>query len=509
MKRVLIIALGLLTAAAQADVRLPAIFSDGVVLQRDAQVAVWGTADAGEAVSVRINGQEQATKADGAGKWRVSLKSMQAGGPFEMTVAGKNTVTVKDILIGEVWICGGQSNMEWPLRSSSTADAEIPTAEDTQMRFFKIPHLAVDSEQADCEATWATSKPETRKDFSGVAYHFGKMLREELNVPVGLVQPTWGGTPAEAWMSDAALRQGDKFAGMFKRFETWKESAAADKESFDQQIKLYEAAAAEAKSKGEKGPRKPAQPKSTRPQLYPSKLYNGMIAPIAPMTARGVIWYQGEANAERANQYRTMLPALIEDWRRAFANDSLPFGIVQLANYGPTYTQPVEPSIWCELRDAQLQTARDVKNAGLVVAIDVGDPGNIHPKNKVEVGRRLSLWALAKVYGKQLEYSGPIVRRHEVKGDAIRIEFDHADGLKSSDGKLKGFAIAGADQMFVAADATIEGNAVVVRAPSVKQPASVRYAWMKNPICNLVNAAGLPASPFKTDKWPDRTTGEE
>jgi sialate O-acetylesterase len=493
-----------------ADVKLPAVFSDHMVLQRDRAIPVWGWADPGEKVTVSIQQKEKTVTAKPDGSWRVDLDSVSAGGPINVTVKGHNTITLNDVLIGEVWICGGQSNMEWKLENCSDAQSAIESAADPEMRLFQIEHTTADAPQKDCKAVWAKSDATSAAPFSGVGFHFGKILRKELKVPVGLIQPTWGGTPAEAWMSDSALREGDRYAGLFKRIEEWKQSAAAEQAEYDKAVAAWQDDAKKAKAQGEKPPKKPAQPKSIRQPLYPSTLYNGMIAPVAPFASRGVIWYQGEANAERAHQYRALLPALIKDWRRAWENESMPFGIVQLANLGPVYAKPIEPSIWCELRDAQLQTVREVPNTGLAIAVDIGDEKSIHPTNKAEVGRRLSLWALAKVYGQAIAYSGPVFEKQTIEDGAIRLSFAFADGLRPRDGsELQGFAIAGENQKFAEADATIEGNEIVVKSPQVKKPVAVRYAWKKNPVCNLVNAAGLPASPFKTDNWPDATADRE
>jgi sialate O-acetylesterase len=500
----------MLATVARAEVKLPSIVSDGMVLQREQTVPIWGWADANEQVVVKIADQQTTAKADASGNWRVELPAMKAGGPVVMTIAGSNTLTVKDVLIGDVWICGGQSNMEWPVRSTTDAKTAIDASADPMLHVFKVEHATSDKPENDCKASWAAAAPESVTNFSGVGYYFGKDLRKEVGVPVGLVQSTWGGTPAEAWMSDAALRQGSRFAGLFQRIDEWTKTAGNERADFDKKLAAWTTATKEARASGAALPKRPAQPKATRAQLYPSRLYNAMIAPIAPFGARGVIWYQGEANAERAAQYRVLLPALIADWRRAWESPTLPFGIVQLANLGPEYAKPAEPSTWCELRESQLLTAQQVPNCGLAVAIDIGEEATIHPKNKAEVGRRLSLWAQAKVYGRKLEYTGPIFMRDNVDGEKVRLTFAHADGLRAASGEqLVGFAIAGEDKVFHPANARIDGKDVIVSCDRVAKPQSVRYAWKKNPSCNLVNGAGLPASPFRTDDWPLATQGRE
>jgi len=442
---------------AGAAVRLPAVFGDNMVVQRGAPVKVWGWADKGEEVTVSLAGQTAKARAGDDGRWQVALEKLDAGQPLEMTVQGAsgNPLTLKNLVVGEVWVCSGQSNMEMGITACLNAKEEVAAAEYPQIRLFKVLRVKAASPADDVKGEWTPCTPKSIVKggwggFSAAAYFFGRALHKELNVPIGLIDASWGGTPAQFWTSRKALEASP----------TLKSLAAGES----------------------------------------SCLYNGMIAPLVPFAIRGAIWYQGESNLSQAFLYRTLLPAMIADWRAAWGQGDFPFGVVQLA---PFRYNGQNPANFAELCEAQWMTAQSTPNVGLAVTLDIGNFADIHPKNKQEVGRRLALWALAKVYGRDIVYSGPSYKSMAVEGGKIRLHFDHVGGgLVAADGKpLREFTIAGADQKFVPAEASINGDSVVVHAAEVAEPVAVRYAWRDTPEANLANREGLPASPFRTDRW--------
>jgi sialate O-acetylesterase len=623
------------------------LFSDHIVLQRGVKVPIWGWAQPGTRVTVSFGGQEHSATAGPGGKWIVHLRPMKASAqPRSMTIQGSGSgenVTISDVLVGDVWLCSGQSNMEMGIANCNVPD-EIATANYPEIRLLTVPHLVATKPVEVVECRWLPCTPTNVLQglwggFSAAGYFFGRDLYRELNVPIGLIHSSWGGTIAEAWtsaqgldcmpeFSDAvnAVAQRDSakpydFSAEYKKWcektdpgtkENW---AKADLDSsswkqvsmpqpFEQaglpdfdgmvwfrrefdlpstwqgqkltlglgpiddidttfvngvkvgqmnrydQNRVYSIPATALKpgknviavrvmdtggnggltGRPEQLFIKPASDNGEQPISLAgvwsmrdsaplsklsgmptaqdgnnpnvvTVLYNGMIAPILPFAIKGAIWYQGESNADRAYQYRTLLPAMIRDWRKRFEVGDFPFYIVQLASFLPTFAEPRD-NTWAELREAQALTAQKVPHCGLALAIDIGEANDIHPKNKAEVGRRLALCALAKTYGKKIEYSGPWYKSMKVAGDSIRLRFDHVDGgLEAKGGDLKGFAIAGEDHHFVWADARIEGDTVVVSSSQVSKPIAVRYAWDINPVCNLYNRAGLPAVPFRTDNW--------
>ncbi|MGB9624270.1 MAG: sialate O-acetylesterase [Phycisphaerae bacterium] len=475
---------------AAAAVKLPAVIGDNMVLQRDMKVPIWGTADPGEKVTVTIGDQKAATTAGADGRWMVRLDPLKAGGPFEMTVAGNNKITLKDILVGEVWVCSGQSNMAMTVKAAANAHEEISAAKYPDIRLFTVARKVAATPQSDTQGSWVRCSPETVGDFSAAAYYFGRHLYRELDVPIGLIHSSWGGTPAEAWTSRSTLEADPALKAIVDR---WDEQIANARRAGN---------AAENKRPAARGAKPPADLAASPGR--PSSLYNGMIQPLIPYAIRGAIWYQGEANAGRAYQYRKLFPAMIQDWRKAWGQGDFPFLFVQLANFQPTKPEPSD-STWAELREAQTMTL-SLPKTGMAVIIDIGEAKDIHPKNKQDVGKRLALAALAIAYGKDVAYSGPMYDSMKIEGDRIRLTFKHVDGgLVAKDGKLKGFAIAGADRKFVWAEAQIDGDTVVVHSDKVARPVAVRYAWADNPECNLYNKAGLPASPFRTDDWPGVT----
>jgi sialate O-acetylesterase len=660
--RMLLVLLALVGAALAAPLRLPALFADHMVLQREKPIPVWGWAGAGEAITVGFAGRQYAATADRDGNWRVTMKPLKAGGPYELTVTAKDAVITRaNVLIGDVWVCSGQSNMEMTVPNALNGTEEVAAATDAKIRLFVVAHKIADAPVADVTGKWAVCSPKTVGGFSAAAYFFAREIRKQVNVPIGLIQSCWSGTPAEAWTSPAMLQGHPALAPtMARRFTDKAAFAAADtafKDAFAQWVQANQAvdtgnagealgwAKADFDDSGWRPMRAPVSWERNEPAYYcngamwhrrtveipaewanhpltlnlgkigdvdttyvngmpvgatgagdpkaneivrvytvpaglvtagrmriavrvfnrwgeggfittkdaftlapaditgaapislagewrnaierqvedlagqhgpippdsswsPGKLFDGMIAPLTSYAIKGAIWYQGESNGGYGYQYRTLFPAMITSWRQAWGQDDFPFYYVQLANWLHRQDVPGE-CVWAELREAQTLTLT-LRNTGMAVAIDIGDGNDIHPKNKQEVGRRLALWALAKDYGKKITYSGPLYTKMRVKGSAIVLSFDHADGLASRDGRpLTGFAIAGADRTFVWADAKITGNTVVVSSPAVPHPVAVRYGWHYNPDCTLINGAGLPASPFRTDAWPGVSMGVE
>lgn len=487
------------TSVSLGDVKLSAMFSDHMVLQQGMPVPVWGWAKPGEQVTVKFGEQSAAATADDAGKWQVKLQPLQAGGPHELTVSGNNAITLNDVLVGEVWVCSGQSNMEFAVAGAKNAQQEIQDANYGQIRLYTVPRTIAAKPLSDTHGSWAVCRPMTTGGFSAVGYFFGRDLYKTLNVPIGLIHTSWGGTPAEAWTARPMLEDDPDLTPILDR---WQHQV----DTFKQRVKEL-ADQIDKSGNIEDGTPLPQDPRGN--PWRPAGLFNGMIAPVTPFAIRGATWYQGESNADRAYQYRKLLPAMIKSWRSNWDEGDFPFLIVSLANFTPPPAEPGE-SDWAELREAQAMTAAQPHN-GLAVTIDVGDAADIHPKDKQTVGARLALTAEATVYGRRVEYSGPWYDSMKVDGDQIVLTFKHADGGLEARGSeaLKGFAIAGEDRKWRWADARIQGDTVVVRCSEVPHPVAVRYAWANNPPCNLYNSAGLPAVPFRTDDWKGVTADKK
>ncbi len=515
-----ILATACLSAASWADVKLPAIFGDHMVLQQDSKLPVWGWADPGEAVTVSAAGQKAAATAGQDGKWTVKLEAIKVTDqPIELTVAGKNTLTLKDVLVGDVWVCSGQSNMEFALANAHNAATEVTQANYPKIRLFKVAKKIAFEPQADCQGKWEVCTPESARGFSAVGYFFGKELHQTFGKPIGLVGTYWGGTPAQAWTSLSGLQSQPSLDCFIDGFNRVQNNLAKIKEQYEKEIlpkwqQAYDRwkADAQAQRKNNKNatpsrpPLKPSDP--TQSPHIPTVLNNGMIAPLIPYAIKGAIWYQGESNAGNPI-YRTLFPAMIADWRKSWGQGDFPFLFVQLANFAPG------GGSWASLREAQLMTL-SLPKTGMAVAIDVGQANDIHPRDKMDVGRRLALAARHIAYGQDLVYSGPIYKSMKVEGDKIRLAFDHVGGgltiaaapstqpnvpPASPASSLKGFTIAGADKQFLPAQAKIEGDSVVIWSEQVQQPVAVRYGWESNPQVNLYNKEHLPASPFRTDNW--------
>ena len=502
----MLVALFLAASVLQADVKLPALVGENMVLQQGAPLQVWGAADPGEKVSVSICAQQVSCTADDGGAWQVKLEPMVAGGPFKMTIAGKSTITLSNVMVGEVWICSGQSNMAMSVHGSFNAHIEEMNANYPNIRLFTVGRVTADTPQKHVSGSWAPCSPATVKYFSAAGYFFGRKLHKDLKVPVGLINTSWGGTPAEAWTSVEKLQADEELHPILERWETILANYPAAKNKYDEQtVPNWQKAVQKAKAEGKQAPRKPRAPAGADSPHRPGNLYNAMIAPLLDYAIKGAIWYQGESNAGRAYQYRKLFPTMIQDWRERWGVGEFPFLFVQLVNFLAVEPQPAE-SAWAELREAQTMTL-DLPNAGMAVIIEIGHPTNIHPINKQDVGKRLAMAALGIAYGKDVAFASPIYDSMSVEGETIRIRFKYVfDGLMTPDcAPVNGFAICGEDHKFVWADAEIDGDTVVVSTNAVTKPIAVRYGWGNNPVCNLYSGAGLPVSPFRTDDWPGLT----
>ena len=494
-----------------AEVKLPAIIGDNMVLQRGKKVSIWGWATPGEEVMVGVSwtSMKWAVTANKDGKWMFKLIPPKTIGPHEMTISGKNEINLKNIMVGEVWVCSGQSNMQWTVQNSANSKEEIAAANYPNIRLFYVKRTIAHEPQTDCEGSWIECSPETIPGFSAVAYFFGRELHKELNVPIGLIHTSWGGTPSEAWTRRGVLEAEPEARPILERYDEAVANYPQIKKEYEQKVEEWKEAAEKAKAEGKRVPRRPGTPYGPENPHAPAGLYNAMIAPLIPYGISGAIWYQGESNAGRAYQYRKIFPAMIKNWREDWGQGDFSFLFVQLANFMATKPEPGD-SAWAELREAQLMTL-DLPNTGMAVIIDIGEADNIHPKNKQDVGKRLALWALAKNYRKNIVYSGPLFKNMNIEDNKAVLSFDHVGSglMAGGSGKLEGFAIAGSDRKFVWADAKIEGDKVIVSSDKVSVPVSVRYAWADNPVCNLYNKEELPASPFRTDSWPGVTAGNK
>jgi len=510
LKLILLSALLTLSVAPAAlpDVELPGVFGDNMVLQQGMKVPVWGTAESGEKVTVAINGRSRATKTGKDGTWMVKLKKMEAGGPYEMIVTGNNTLTFQNVMIGEVWVCSGQSNMAWTIDRIQNIDSEVSSANYPGMRMLTVNRISSETPLNDFpgeKPQWIQCDPETVKKFSAVAFFFGRKLHRDLDVPIGLLHSSWGGSVAEAWTNHEVLESKKELKPIIEDIELLKANYPRAKKQYDKQRAEQE----KARAGGKQVNTYILPPRGPQTRDWPSGLYNAMLAPMIPYGIKGVIWYQGESNSVRARQYRTLFPAMIKNWRKAWKQGNFPFVFVQLANWETESTGVTGGwGSWPELREAQVMTLKQPKTA-MAVTIDIGNPTNIHPNNKWDVGYRLALGALHTAYNKNIVYSGPMYKSMKKKKNTIRLKFSHSvDGLMTKNGgQLTGFEIAGKDHVFHTATAYIEDNEVVVTCQEVQQPKAVRYGWDDNPECNLYNLVLLPASPFRTDLWPGITEG--
>jgi len=501
-----------LAPMAEAKIKLPALVSDHMVLQRGAKTNVWGWAAPGEKVTVKFAGKTAETTAGADGKWSARLIGLDDAARGDLVVSGEDEKTVRDVLVGEVWVASGQSNMEMAVASAKDFEQENAAANFPQVRMFTVKKAASIAPKDDCEGEWLVTTPENVGRFSAVGYFFARELNQKLNAPVGVVHSSWGGTPAEFWTPAAVMEREPAFKRYFARWEQEKKNYPQAKAAYDQARAKWQTAADQAKAEGKPLPQAPRAPRGGDDFGAPGCLWNAMIEPVLPCTIAGAIWYQGEANAgddENAKLYRQLFPTMILSWRQAWSGAGLdaelgrefPFLFVQLANFRARRDEPGD-SYWAVLRESQTMTL-ELPRTGMAVAIDIGDAEDIHPKNKQEVGQRLALSARAQVYFQEIEYSGPLFASAQEEDGKVRLSFRNSDGLKASDGgKIKGFAIAGEDHKFVWADVEIDGDHILVSSPQVPKPVAVRYGWADNPEVNLINGAGLPASPFRTDDWP-------
>ncbi len=489
-----ILTLFYLTANLAAAVKLPNVIGSNMVLQRALPVPVWGWAEPGEKVTVSFAGQTKETETGKDGKWRVTLDPLKASdNPSPLKVKGSNAITLENVLVGEVWICSGQSNMEWSIARSANPKEEIAASNHPGIRLFNVPgHTTAPKPQEQGRGVWQVCSPQTSAGFSAVGYYFGRRLYKELKVPVGLVGSNWGGTRIEPWTTLEGFRSVPELAVHAKQVAGYKENTRVGGSS-------------------------------------PSAIYNSMVHPLAPFAMRGAIWYQGESNGGEHLSYYHKKHALVNGWRKVFENKDLGFYWVQLANFRKPnvrevndpkkeFSNPAGGDGWAKIREAQTK-ALDIPHTGMAVAIDLADahnPNDIHPRNKQDVGKRLAQWALHQTYGKKdLVPAGPLYKSHEIKGNAVHLSFDHVGkglmvGKKTKleptaevkGGKLENFAIAGEDKQWVWADAVIKGDVVVVSSKEVKKPVAVRYGFTMNPgKANLYNKEGIAASPFRTDDW--------
>ncbi len=461
----------MIAVSAVADLQPAAPFTDNAVLQQRVPVPVWGTGDDGETVTVSFQQQRVSTVVRD-GQWHVQLKPLRAGGPFEMTIhSGQKVVRLKNILVGEVWLCSGQSNMQMALAQTLNGMETAAAAADPKLRLFTVPPRASMRRQTRIDGQWAECTPTTAAAFSAVAYYFGRDLRKALNVPVGLINSSFGGTVVQAWTSGQFLTGAAAHNRKIREL-------LRDNQYGDWLIQAN----------------------------LSSRLYNAMIYPLIPYALRGVIWYQGESNWYDAWAYRHNLESLIRNWRSDWGQGDFPFLQVQLAPYTAPLAEPAE-SNWAELRESQWVVSQRLPNVGMAVITDCGDADDIHPPYKEPVGQRLALQARAMAYGHKVVCQGPLYDSHSVVGDHVIIRFKHTHGgLVARGGPLTGWSIAGEDRRFVWADARIEDDTVVVSSPYVHQPVAVRFGWANYPVVNLYNGAGLPASPFRTDDFPVLTS---
>jgi hypothetical protein len=498
-------------ASVQADVRLPALFSDHMVLQQDMTLPIWGWADPGEKVTVSIAGQTKSSTAGSDGKWIISLDPLKASSEAQiMTISSSNiskspNLQITDVLIGEVWLCSGQSNMQMGLSITNNATAERQAAKFPQIRLFEVKQTPQLSPQETCEGKWEICGPDNVGRFSAAAYLFGQEIHKGTKFPVGLIESSLGGTIIEAWTSMDAqsklkeYKTIDEYAKIMSS-KPWNEKDAMEK--YEKDMAAWTIASEKAKAGNTPAPKQPRKP--FPPNLHkcqPSVLFNSLINPVIPYAIRGTIWYQGESNAylPHADLYGLQLETLIKDWRARWGYD-FPFAWVQLPEYEPKKEPAI--SYWPLIQEEMLKSS-NIPNTGMAVTLGLGEANNVHPKNKKDVAKRLALWALAEVYKqKDVAYQGPLPARHEIRGREIVVSFKHTDGgLIAKGGAVKGFMISGEDQKWMDGTARIDGNTVIVSNPDVSKPLALRYAWGCNPAWSLMNGAGLPASPFRTDTW--------
>jgi sialate O-acetylesterase len=483
-----------LATSVQAALKMPNIFGDHMVVQQNMPIRVWGWTTPGQAVTVELGGQTASAKAGDDGRFDATLPELKAGGgPLKLTVKADETVTFDDVLVGEVWICSGQSNMQWSVNASNDPDLEKATAKYPGIRMINFPQIGSQEPILTHDRQWKVCTPETVGEFSAVGYFFARQVHQTIDVPIGMINNAWGGSACEAWINRDVLNADARFKPLMDRWtgmeSTFNQLAAKTDLTEDEKKNLENLKRLMAGN------------------ARPANIYNGVLKSHLGYTIRGAIWYQGESNAGRAYQYRDLFPLMISNWRQEWGQGDFPFYWVQLADFKEEKTEPAD-SDWAELREAQTMTMSMLPNTGEAVIIDIGEGKDIHPKNKVDVGRRLARWALANQYNVAVPFHSPQYKNMEKQDGKIVLTFDHVDGgWRPFDVQAPvGFTIAGEDKKFVTATAKIlQDGRIEVSSPAVPNPASVRYAWADNPVCNMFSAAGLPLTPFRTDDWPGIT----
>ncbi|MCM8536482.1 MAG: sialate O-acetylesterase [Lentisphaeraceae bacterium] len=498
-----------LLISASAEVSLPNIFNNDMVLQQELDNKIWGWAQPQEAISVEIAGQKHKTVADAEGNWSLKLKPQKWGGPYELKITASNEIKFANVMFGEVWLCSGQSNMGWTVSNSYDADLESMTANFPNIRLIKVPLVGTQEPQKNINSKWEVCTPETVKSFSAVGYFYGRTLHQSTKIPVGLIMDAWGGSACEAWINRDLLKADSKYKEMITRWKktesTWNETEA--KAKYTKQLATWKVKSEQAKKENKPTPRKPRYRNPLTGQHRPANLYNGMIKPIIGYGLRGAIWYQGETNAGRAYQYRDLFPLMIKSWRDEWGIGNFPFYWVQLADFQKEATSPQQSS-WAELREAQTMTMDKLPNTGEAVIIDLGEDKDIHPRNKQKVAQRLVRWPLAKIHKNKIPFASPRYKSMKTIGNKVQLTFVNTDkGLDTFDTKeLLGFTIAGENKKFSNAKAKfINSTTIEIWSDDVASPIAVRYAWATNPICNIYTKGGLPLTPFRTDEWPSVT----
>lgn len=489
------------------ELNLGEIFNEGAVLQRNSKVSIWGTSDSSATITITIQNKKFTSTSDKTGNWKTDLSPLQEGGPYSMMVTSDHdTIQLKEIYVGEVWLAGGQSNMAFLLENSDNGKEEIEKAKNQNIHFVMVPYKAYEGDKNRGDMKWRTATTENVSKMSAVAYYFAKELQQKLNVPVGVICCYKGGSGAETWMTRESLLKKPQLAPIVENYESYYSALGKTKylelvSKYDIELKQFQ----DSVKAGNKTLKSPKEPMGEQNYNRPFGLYYTMLKRVIPYSVKGTIWYQGEHNSPRAEQYRTLFPAMIEEWRTDFNNPAMPFLFVQLPGYANADAR--NRPIWPELREAQLLTWQQVKNTGMAVTIDLGEKTTIHPPHKEPVGKRLSAIALNTVYGIHVPYSAPVYKSIEIKRNRAILTFDFAfEGLKAQ-GELQGFTICGNDGNYIPAKAEIKDNQVVVWAKGVTSPVAVRYGWDNWTEANLTNSAGLPASPFRTDNFPLLTAG--
>jgi len=507
LKTVLLVLCASLPLVARAELKLPAIIGDNMVLQQKQSDPIWGWDAPGTEVTVKFGGQTKSAKADDKGKWTLKLDPVPASAtPATLTIKGTSTKELKNILVGEVWVCSGQSNMQFNVGSSLDADLEIATAKYPKIRLISVPNVGTQEPHDDFKGAWSECSPQTVGGFSAVGYFFGRSIHQIVGVPVGLINDSWGGSAAESWVRRDVLEKDPRFKTLMQSTVD-REAAAtlpATAAKYKADLAAWKKVADQAVKDHKQAPRPPANPEAwLTGNARPGNIFNGVLLPTIGYGIKGAIWYQGESNAGRAYEYGYLFPLMIQHWRTEWKQGDFPFYWVQLADFMPETPEPGE-SAWAELRESQTKTQFAIKNGGQAVIIDLGEGKDIHPKNKRDVAERLARLALAKDYGIKLVYRSPEFKSLEVQGSKAVITLDtFGSSLQTFDvTEVRGVAICGEDRKWVWADAQITaGNKITASSPKVATPVAVRYAWANNPVCNLYNKEWLPVTPFRSDSF--------